>query len=164
MRIILHSYECMIHLSSKSNLHIRLLFVLNTSVSTQRYILFFYLERRIIPLRRRSNGILRWLIDFYLYHGVHHRRRNRARTEFSSTHQFWDLFLFLWSFSKYKWTVVDSKDQAPTKSLTTHRRKIISPSMVCTCMVQIEFQFRYSFMRVIQEKKNTRIHPEERRV
>ncbi len=31
--------------------------------------------------------------------------------------------------------------------------------MVCTCMVQIEFQFRYSFMSVIQEKETHAFTP-----
>ncbi len=138
---------------TKGNLHIRLLFVLNTFVSTQRYILFF----SSVTTHCFSSKNLKWYIKttnwYYLYHDVHHRRRNRARTEFASSHRFWNLFLSLWSFSKYKWLVVNSKDQAPTKVLTTHRPKIIPPPMVCTCMIQIEFQLRYSLMRVIEEKE-----------
>jgi hypothetical protein len=72
----------------KSNLHIRLLFVLNTSVATQRYILFFHLEQRIVPLRTMPNGIVRRLIDFIyimvciIDGGIVRELSSRAPTDF----------------------------------------------------------------------------------
>jgi hypothetical protein len=144
MRIILHSYQRKIHLSPK------VAYTLSSCSSwTNRFLhkdiyFFFHLQWRIVCLRRMPNGILRQLIDF-IYITVCIISGGTVRKMSSRTPIDFEIYFSLCSFSKYKWLVVNSKGQAPTK--------IIPPPIVCMCMVQIEFQIRYSFIRVIQQKK-----------
>jgi hypothetical protein len=152
MRIILDSYKCMIHLSHS------LTFTLGSCLFWTHQLLHKNIQffSSVMAHCSSSNNI-KWHMKmanwFYLTYDFHHRRQNRVRTDFLSTHRYWNFILFLRSFSEYKWLIVNSKDQAPITALSTYWSKIISPLMMCTCMKQIEFQFRYSFMRISEEKK-----------
>jgi hypothetical protein len=88
MRIIFHSYKRKIHLSPK------ITFIFGSCLSwTHQFLhkdIYFYFSSGTTHCSSSKN--VKWYIKrtnwFYLYHGVRHRRRNRARTEFSRSQRF----------------------------------------------------------------------------